>query len=95
MIFYLVQMIFIQTLKDLGRRKYSPLIQTLLPLKTGVDKNAEELTNVQQKTAVDKNAPEGFSIDNWKKGVSEVMSEFSFTGAPRFKVEIPDDSDKL
>ena len=59
------------------------------------DKNADKLTNVQQKTAVDKNAPEGFSINNWKKGDSEVMPEFPFTGAPGFKVEIPDDSDKL
>ena len=58
------------------------------------DKNADELTNVQQKTAVDKNAPEGFSINNWKEGDSEVMPEFPFTGAPEFKVEILDDSDK-
>ena len=59
------------------------------------DKNADELTNVQQKTAADKNGPEVFSIKNWKKGDSEVMPEFSFTGAPGFKVEIPDDSDEL
>ena len=59
------------------------------------DKNADELTNVQQKTAVDKNAPEGFSINNQKKGDSEAMPEFPFTGASGFKVEIPDDSDEL
>ena len=59
------------------------------------DKNADELINVQQKTAVDKNAPEQFSNNNWKNGDSEVMPEFPFTGAPGFKVEIPDDSDKL
>ena len=59
------------------------------------DKNADELTNVQQKTAVDKNAPEGFSINNRKKGDSEAMPEFPFTGASGFKVEIPDDSDEL
>ena len=34
--FFLVLMTFIQTLKDLMRRKYCPLIPTLLPLKTGV-----------------------------------------------------------
>ena len=56
------------------------------------DKNSDELTNVQQKTAVDKNAPEEFSINNWKKGDSEVMPEFPFTGAPGFKVKIPDAS---
>ena len=56
------------------------------------DKNADKLTNVQQKTVMDKNAPEGFSINNWKKGDSEVMPEFPFTGAPGFKVEKPDDS---
>ena len=59
------------------------------------DKNADELTNVQQKTAVDKNAPEGFSINNRKKGDSEAMPEFPFTGVSGFKVEIPDDSDEL
>ena len=59
------------------------------------EKNADELTNVQQKTAVDKNAPEGFSINNQKKGDSEAMPEFPFTGASGFKVEIPDDSDEL
>ena len=59
------------------------------------DKNADELTDVQQKTAVDKSAPEGFSINNRKKGDSEAMPEFPFTGAPGFKVEIPDDSEEL
>ena len=59
------------------------------------DKNADELTNVQQKTAVDKSAPEGFSINNQKKGDSEAMPEFPFTRAPGFKVEIPDDSEEL
>ena len=58
-------------------------------------KNRDELTNVQQKTAVVKNAPEGFSMDNWKKGDSEVMPKFPFTGAPRLKIEITDDGDKL
>ena len=29
-----------------------------------------------KKTTVDKNVPEGFSMNNWKKGDSEVMSEF-------------------
>ena len=40
------------------------------------DKNADELTNIQQKTVVDKNAPEGFSINHWKKGDSEVSQSF-------------------
>ena len=43
-----------------------------------------------KKTTVDKNAPEGFSMNNWKKGDSEVMLEFQ-----SFKVEIRDDSDEL
>ena len=40
------------------------------------DKNADELTNVQQKTAVDKNAPEGFSINNWRKGIVKSCQSF-------------------
>ena len=59
------------------------------------DKNRNELSYVQQKTATDKNVPEGFSMNNWNKGNSEVMSEFPFIGTPRFKVKIPDDGDQL
>ena len=78
------------------RRKYSPLIQTFTPPKNSShDKNTYKLTNVLKKTAIDKNAPEGFSIDNRKKRDSEIMPEFSFTETPGFKVEIPDDSNKL
>ena len=94
MIFYLA-LIFIQTLKDLIRRKYCPLIPTLLPLKTGVMIKIQKLTNVQQKTAVDKNVPEGFSMNNWKKGDSQVIPGFPFTWTPGFKVEMPDNSDEL
>ena len=42
----------------------------------------QKLTNVQQKTAVDKNVPEGFSMNNWKKGDSQVMPGFPFTWTP-------------
>ena len=77
------------------RRKYCPLIPTLPPLKTSHDNDTNELTNVQQKTAADKNAPEEFNMNNWKKGDSEVMPDFPFTGTPGFKVEIPDDSNEL
>ena len=86
-------MIFIQTLM---RRKCCPLIQTFTPPKNSShDKNTYKLTNVLEKTAIDKNATEGFSINNWKKRDSEVMPEFSSTETPGFKVEIPDDSNKL
>ena len=71
-------------MKDLDRRKYCPL----LPLTTGLGIKTDEFTNVQQKTKVHKNA-------NWKKGDHQVMPEFPFTGTLGFKVEIPDDSDKL
>ena len=33
-------------------------------------------------------------MNNWKKGDSEVMSEFPFTGTPGFKVEIQDNTNK-
>ena len=39
--------------------------------------------------------PEQFSINNWKKGDSEVMTQFPFTWTPGFKVEIPDNTDDL
>ena len=78
-------------MKDLNRRKYCPL----LPLTTGLRIKTDEFTNVQQKTKVHKNAPERFSMNNWKKGDHQVMPEFPFTGTLGFKVEIPDDSDKL
>ena len=78
------------------RRKCCPLIQTFTPPKNSShDKNTYKLTNVLEKTAIDKNATEGFSINNWKKRDSEVMPEFSSTETPGFKVEIPDDSNKL
>ena len=58
------------------------------------DKNTNELTNVHQNRAIDKNSSEGFSMNNWKKGDSEVMSEFPFTGTPGYKVEIQDNTNK-
>ena len=45
-----------------------------------IDKNADELKNVHQKTAVDKNAPEGFSINNWKKGIVKSCQSFHSLG---------------
>ena len=45
-----------------------------------IDKNADELKNVQQKAAVDKNAPEGFSINNWKKGIVKSCQSFHSLG---------------
>ena len=58
------------------------------------DKNTNELTNVHQNRAIDKNSSKGFSMNNWKKGDIEVMSEFPFTGTPGFKVEIQDSTNK-
>ena len=58
------------------------------------NKKTNELANVQQKGPIDKNVTERFSMNNWKKGDTEVMPEFPFTEIPGFKVEILDDIDK-
>ena len=39
--------------------------------------------------------PEGFSMNNWEKKDSEVMTDSPLTGTPELKVEIPDDTDSL
>ena len=54
--------------------------------------NNDEQSAVSKKNP-DADAPAGFKIAKWKKGDSENMAEFPFTGKPGFNVEIPDDGD--
>ena len=56
--------------------------------------NNDEQSAVSKKNP-DADAPAGFKIAKWKKGDSENMAEFPFTGKPGFNVEIPDDANEL